>query len=98
MDLLVRHPPGYARTQVAEICDGLEELIVLHPPDSAWVLTVTPWVEHGPVPGFGVSQVQVPNQVVNLGIFSLEFHGLSVQSVPAGSLTWWLALFSGRLV
>ena len=44
--------------------------------------TVTPWVEHGPVPGFRVSQVQVPNQVVNLGIFSLEFHDLSVQSGP----------------
>ena len=61
---------------------GLEELIVLHLLDSAWVPTVTPWVKHGPVPGFGVSQVQVPNQVVNLGIFSLVFHGLSVQSVP----------------
>ena len=39
--------------QVAEICDGLEELIVLHLLDSAWVPTVTPWVKHGPVPGFG---------------------------------------------
>ena len=82
MDLLVRHPPGYARTRVTEICDGLQQLIVLHLPDSAWVPTVMLWVEHGPVPGFRVSQVQVPNQVVNLGIFSLVFHVLSVQSGP----------------
>ena len=57
-----------------------------------------PWEGNGPVPGFRDSQVQVQHRVVNLGIFSLAFHYLQVQSGVTGSLTWWLALFSGRVV
>ena len=38
VDLLVRHPLGYARMQVAEVCDGMEQQAVVHPPDCTWIL------------------------------------------------------------